>query len=136
MAFRPYEGQGNVAKSTSVPMATSTAITAGQALVWSSGLVIPATSGATEVNFVAKESKTSGASDAFSVEVWRVSQNTLFEVDTAANTAAAQRGVKYDLTDANTLNNAATTNKVFQVESLVGAAADKKVVGYFVPKTT
>ena len=36
---------------------------------------------------------------------------------------------------ANNLANTATTNKVFLVESVVGAAADKKLVGSFVQKT-
>lgn len=134
MAFRPVEGQVNVAKCTSVPMATSTTIVAGAALVWSSGYVTNASSGTTEVNFVAKESKTSTSDNPF-IEVWRASANTLFEADCTSNTAATQRGTKVDLTDASTLANTATTNKVFLVETVVGAAADKKLVGSFVQKT-
>lgn len=132
MAFRPVEGQANVARNTSVPMATSTTIVAGAALVWSSGFVTNASSGTTEVAFVAKESKTS-TSDNPLIEVYRA--EGLFEADCTSNTAANQRGTKVDLTDASTLANTASSNDVFLVEAVVGAAADKKLIGSFVKKT-
>ncbi len=135
MAFRPVESAANVAKNCAVPMAASTTITAGSALVWSSGLITNASSGTTEVNFVAKEGKVSGAGENPLIEVIRV-EGTLFEADCTSNTAAAHRGTKCDLTDANNLANTTSSNDVFLIESLVGAAADKKAIGRFVQKTT
>ena len=135
MAFRPYEGQTNVAKTVSVQIAASTAITAGQALTWSSGYLVPATSAATEVFYVAKQALASTAAATF-IDAWRVSQNSLFEADCTSNTAVTQRGTKVDLTDGLTLNNTTSSTKCFYVENTVGAAANKTVLGYFIPKVT
>ena len=56
-----------------------------------------------------------------------------FIADTTNNSAATDRNLTADLTDSVTLNNGASSNDVFYIEELVGAAADKKVIGTFLP---
>ena len=132
MSFRPVEGNANVAKSTSVPLAVSQTVVAGDALAWASGYAAVATSGTTEVAFVAKQSVTTDGSSHTLCEVYRVDGGAMFEADCTSNTAVTQQGTKVDLTDKVKLANTSTTNKVFLIESVVGAAADKKVRGSFV----
>lgn len=132
MSFRPLTGD-LLAKRRSVQMAASTTIVAGQALVYSSGLLVPATSAATEVNYVAEESRVSGAGEKPFINVLSV-DGVEFEADCTNNTAEAQQGLKHDLTDGLTLANGTTTNKVFFVDMTVGAVANKKVRGHFVVK--
>lgn len=132
MAFRVITGD-LLAKRKSIQMAASTTIVAGQALDYSSGLLVPATSGTTEVKFVADESRVSGAAEKPFITVISV-DGTEFEADCTNNSAEAQQGLKHDLTDGLTLANGTTTNKVFMVEATVGAAAAKKVRGHFVVK--
>ena len=133
MSFRAIEGDLLAARA-SLRMAASTTIVAGQGLTFTSGFLVPATSGATEVLYVAEESRTTGAGENPFINVIRTKDIT-FEADCTNNSADAQQGLKHDLTDAATLANGTTTNKVFFIEQVVGAAAAKKVRGYFVKKT-
>lgn len=113
--------------------ASSTTITKGDALVFSSGYVQRATSAATEVRFVAMENVTTGAGEHKEILCLYV-DGVEFEADTAGATSQALAGTKIDLSDHATLNEGATTNKVFYVTGIVGAASNKKVRGYFVMK--
>ena len=132
MSFRPITGD-LLAKRKSIQMAASTTIAAGQALDYSSGLLVPATSGTTEVKFVSEESRVSSASEKPFITVLSV-DGVEFEADCTNNTAEAQQGLKHDLTDGVTLANGTTTNKVFFIEATVGAVANKKARGHFVVK--
>lgn len=133
MAFLPKTGTEQD-KFGRVKMAASTTIVAGQALAYTSGYVRPATSSDTEVRYVAMDSLTSGSGSNPYIRVCRT-EDVTFIADTANATAQTLCGTKIDLTDAVTLNDAATTNKVFFVEDLNGATTAKQVIGRFVMKT-
>ena len=117
---------------TKVKMAASTTVSKGQALAFTSGLARPAVAGDAEVRYVSNENRTT-TSDTPYINVIDVTKVT-FQADTAGNTSQAIVGTKIDLTDGVTANQAATTTKVFFVEDVVGAAANKKVTGKFVSK--
>jgi hypothetical protein len=111
--------------------ASSTTITKGDALGWASGYLQRATSATTEVRLVAMEDKVTAAG-AHSDLLCIIVDGVMFEADQAGNSAVADRGTYFDLTDHDTLNDDASTTDVFYIVDTVGAAADKKVVGYFV----
>lgn len=111
--------------------ASSTTITKGDALDFASGYVQRATSSSTDIHYVAMEDVTTGASDHNEI-LCVEADNVEFEGNTTGNTSQALVGTYIDLTDQATLNEAASTTNVFYVKSIVGAAADKKVRGYFV----
>ena len=110
--------------------ASSTTITKFDALDWSSGYLQRATSGATIVRYVAMEDVTTAAGEHEDIQVLYV-DGVEFECDTAGNTSAALRGTFLDLTDHDTINQAASNTNVFYCTEIIGAAADKKVRGYF-----
>jgi len=110
---------------------SSTTITKGDALDWASGYLQRATSSSTEVRLVAMEDKTTGAG-AHEDILCIITEGVQFEADMAGNSAATDRGTYKDLTDHDTVNDDASTTDVFYVMDTVGAAADKKVIGYFV----
>lgn len=134
MAFNAIAG--DIQNSyTRIKMAASATIAAGDALAFTSGYARRATSSDAEVKYVAAESKVTGSGENPFIRVIRTDRVT-FEADTANNTAATLVGTKIDLTDHDTLNDAASSTDVFFVESVVGAAAAKKVVGNFVMKVS
>ena len=111
--------------------AESTTISKGDALDFASGYAQRATSSSTDIHYVALEDVTTGAGE--HKEVLCVNTDGVeVEGDTTGNTSQALVGTYIDLTDQSTLNEAASTTNVFYVQSIVGAAADKKVRGYFV----
>lgn len=114
-------------------MGASKTIVKGDALAFSSGLAQRATSSTAEILYVALESVTSAASGSYYVNAIPTA-GVKFSGLTANNTAQSLVGTKVDLTDHDTINDAATTTTVFRVEKIVGAAANKKVEGYFVKK--
>lgn len=132
MAFRIVSGSDQNA-FTRIKMAASATVAAGDALAFTSGYARRATSGDAEVKYVSLEDKTTGSGENPYIRVVRTDKVT-FEADTANNTAATLVGTKIDLTDHDTLNDAASTTDVFFVEDVVGVAADKKVLGNFVMK--
>ncbi|MCK9578708.1 hypothetical protein M0R01_04460 [bacterium] len=106
-------------------------ITKFDALDWASGYLQRATSASTEIRMVALEDKVTAAGEHEDIQVLIV-DGVEFECDCTHNSAVTQRGTYVDLTDHDTLDNDATTTDVFYVTENVGAAADKKVRGYFV----
>lgn len=103
-------------------------------VVNSSGYLQRAASGSTEVQYVALEDVTTAAATHSNCLVLDT-RGVEFEADSAGNTSQAKEGYKADLSDYLTLDLTATTNKVFEVTKVVGAAADKKVRGFFLRKT-
>lgn len=129
--FTPLRYDSGKVSTVKEGTAFSTTITKFDALGWASGFLQRATSSTTEVRFVALEAVTTGASTHLDIQVL-YTDGVEFECDTAGNSAQADRGTYFDLTDHDTLNDDASTNDVFYVVDTVGAAADKKVRGYFV----
>lgn len=129
--FTPLRYDSGKVSTINSGTAASTTITKHDALDWSSGYLQRATSSSTEVRLVAMEDKTTAAATHNDIMVL-YTDGVEFEVDTAASTAVTDRGVYHDLTDHDTVNNAASTNDVFYCVDTVGAAADKKHRGYFV----
>ena len=97
------------------------------------GYIQRATNAATEVRYVSLQDSVSGAASNPEVLCIRTDK-VLFECDTNGNTSQAIIFDKVDLTDHDTLNEWASANDVFQVETLVWAAANKKVTGFFIQK--
>jgi hypothetical protein len=129
--FKPLRydsGKITTIKDGTVSEAT---ITKYDALDWASGYLQRATSGSTEVRLIALEDIVTAAASHEDIQVMYV-DGIEFECDCTHNSAATQRGTYVDLTDHDTLDNDATSTDVFYITEVVGAAADKKVRGYFV----
>lgn len=140
----PYHGAGITNKTMFKPLrydagqlttikdgtASSTTITKFDALDWSSGYLQRATSGTTIVRYVAMEDVTTASGEHEDIQVLYV-DGVEFECDTASSTSAALRGTFLDLTDHDTINEAASSTNVFYCSETIGAAADKKIRGYF-----
>jgi hypothetical protein len=126
------------AQSLLVP--ASTTITIGQLLAFdrtNKGL-IPATAASTTQSIVgvSTQNVTVGGGATGVVKFVPLDQSVYVVVDTTANTAAAQVGIRHLLTDALTINNTstdvATNTGVFLALGTVGAASNKKLYGYFI----
>lgn len=89
------------------------------------GYAIKATSSSTRL-LIAAQDYESAAGEHPEVLVY-ANPACIFEADTNANTAQAQVGDAVDLTDHDTVNNAATSVGVVRVLKVLGAAADKKI---------
>lgn len=126
--FRYYEG-----KDCEVAMENTVTVAKGDALDDSDddGLFGLATSSSDFVPYVAMETvtTTSAGQKIKAIRTWGVQ----FLADTTNNTAATDRNLTADLTDEDEVNNGASSNDVFYIEETVGAAADKKVLGTFLP---
>ncbi len=111
--------------------ANSQTFTKGGAVKNSSGYITPAASGDnTDVKFVSMEPITTGGTDGELVLCMRT-LGVVFIADTSNTPTQAQMQVHVDLSAAGTIDTSATTDQVFFAESIVGAAADKKVRGHF-----
>lgn len=120
-------------KTLEIELAVSQTIAVGDGLVWASGYLTAAAATEEIVDFVALQAVTTGAAEHTKCLVAPASKSDIrYEIDTIANTAVAQRGVAYEMDSVNVLDNetAAAANG-FMVDELVGAAANKKVRGYF-----
>ena len=136
MAFKYFSNLHTdlVAIPREYAMAASTTILKGDAVACdSNGLLIPATSStaARFVGVMASESTTTPSATYTKVLVIE-DPLAVYEADTADNTNQNQVGLSYDLSNAYTVNQSATSYKIFKVLEVVGAVADKKVRGVFV----
>lgn len=109
-------------------MAASTTVVANSFGTFSSGLLIPAVAGTTELNVLILEGATSGAGEYPEVLCMDLNEGHTLECDTNVNTAQTNIGVKYDLVDASNANLSFSTLSVVRVVGLVGAASNKKVL--------
>lgn len=130
MAFRPTRFDSG--KVQRLPLAANTTVTKHQLLKFSSGYLIDAAAGDDEVGFVALEALTAGATDGASdCDVLPIDEVTEFEALTATTPVQATHvGNSYDLSDLNTLDLTATTDKVFRISRIVNAT-NKLVSGNF-----
>lgn len=87
-------------------------------------------------HFTRKAIVTRGGTSVTSIEAIVLDGNELVEVQSVNNSAAADNGDRMAATDANTVNNSGTdvTGQavVFQQIGVVGAAADKRILGYVI----
>ncbi len=120
-------------KTQSIPLAVSQTIAAGDSLVWASGYLAAAAADEEIIDYIALEAVTTDGSAHTECLVLPASQSRIrYEADTSVNTAAAQRGVAYELSDVSTIDNAAVASaNGFMVDEIVGAAANKVVRGFF-----
>lgn len=115
-------------KIDTVLTAASTTITKFDLLDFSSGYAQRATSGTTVVHLMALEDKVTASATHHSIDVLWLSEVEC-EGETASTATQALVGTYIDLTDHDTLNQAASSTNVFLVHALVGTT---KVRGVFV----
>lgn len=126
--FQPT--QYDSGKLTEIKMVASVVVAKGDALAEDgNGYYQRATSAAAVVRYVAQEDRTDDSTHQYLLVV--ATLGVRFVADTVSAPTQTQVGTTADLTDHDTLNNAAVTNDVFFIEEIFGPAADQKVVGYF-----
>lgn len=102
----------------------------------STGEIKEGTSTVLNIEGVVRETKTTAASNP-RIELQPIlhGPQQLWIADTTANTAANQLNKAHDMTSASAVDNTSThdgtTAGVFVAVATVGAAADKKLIGYF-----
>lgn len=117
-------------KSVELPVEASATITKGDALEFDGGYAQRATSASTDIRFVAAEDcDNSAGSDGDKVVNAIQTVGVRFEGTTAGTAAQTHVGTFIDLTDHDTLNQAASTTNVFYVDEFVDTAT---VRGHFV----
>lgn len=126
--FKPL--QYDSGKLIKLPFSTGETVVKGQTVVADSdGYYITGASSAEDIRYVAMEAvvTTADGQEVLCLETTGVR----FEADTDANPAQTDVGTYCDLADKSTLNPDASTNDQFYIEKILGAVADKKVIGYF-----
>ena len=115
-----------------VPATDATTFTKGNALTYTSGLIVNASAGqGTDVKLVAAETVLTTSSGQL-VSVYPV-QGVLFEADTDAAWSTVDQGTYADLAAAGTIDPDASSDDLFFIIKGVGTAeTDTKVIGYFV----
>lgn len=123
MAFIPKKG---TTQAEPFKKAASTAITAGDALVFSSGYVTPATSAASIVAGVSTVTVTSASDDYASntvIPVYMLTDDLVFEAPVGAGTASQTNvGNRYDLYNAGSVDLTATSHGAVTVVGVIDAS--------------
>ena len=130
MAFVPITYDNG--KLVSMACANSQTIVKGDALAdnGSGYLAVATSSTAVDVCYVAMETVTTTATGQMVLCVR--TKGVIFEADTDANPAQTDVGTLADLATVSTINPDASTNDLFYIEAIVGAATGNKVRGWFV----
>ena len=116
---------------TVLQTASANTVAKGDALEFNSGYADRADSSTAEIHAVAMQDQTT-AGTALDLEIMWVQVGVECICDTAGSTSQALVGTYLDLTDHDTVNQAASNVNVFFVRGLVGATTDKQVRGIFV----
>lgn len=120
--------------SFELPVEASANIVKGNAIDFDGGYAQNATSSSTHIKFVAAEdANNSSGSDGDIVVNAYLAEGIVWECETNSTAAQTMVGTFIDLTDANTLNEAASTTDVFFVTEFVDASTLR---GIFVQKTS
>lgn len=122
MAFKPLTDLRN-ATLVELPITASTTLTKHNLVKMSSGYLVAAAAGDNEVEYLSLETVTSGATDG-ATNCLCLAIDGKMEFEALVSTTPVQAthiGNAYDLTDATTVNLAATTDKVFHIDSIVDA---------------
>lgn len=118
-----------------VPKGTSTVMTKGYVLAWSSGLAILATSSTVVADVIGVCNQSITAAEALAqVPVIEAFQNDVWVADSTNNSDAAHNGQKMVLgANGGIVNNTGTTSAtgIVQQVGVYGAAADKKILVRF-----
>ncbi len=118
-----------------VPKGSSTVMTQGYVLAWSSGLAIPATSSTVVADVIGVCNQSITAGEALTtVPVIETFQNDVWIADSTNNSNAAHNGQKMVLgANGGIVNNTGTTSAtgIVQQVGVYGAAADKKILVRF-----
>ena len=123
--------QFDAGKTLKLPLATSTTLTKGMAVIWTSGYIALAVNTTEDVYGVALQDKVS-TSDNPDVLILPVDPSIRFEGDCDGVVSIVDRGTRCDLADNSNFNPDAVTEKVFLIEEIVGAAeVSTKVRGRF-----
>lgn len=124
MAFRRFQGKTKVIYR---PMTPSTAIAQGDVASFSSGKLIPATSATTALSHKGICRKTIASTDAdyaldklIPIEV-PVEKNVFWRGPVTSGLVATDVGLEVDLTNAGTINRAASTVDVALVEEVISS---------------
>ena len=113
-------------------VAASQNIVSGDLLVNSSGyLALAAGGGGVPIVAVAAQNLAS-ADVGTEFLVYDVNESIKYVCDTDGVPTQAQMNAPADLASKNTIDEDASTDDIFHMDSIVGAAADQKVKGYFV----
>jgi len=129
MAFKPE--QYDSGKLVYLKAANTQTFAKFGAVKNASGYITPAASGDnTDVKYVSMEAITTSGTDGDLVLCLRIGGVTIV-ADTSNTPTQAQMMTAVDLSAVNTIDTSAVTDQVFFAESIVGAAADKKVRGWF-----
>jgi len=122
--FKPL--QYDSGKTMLVPVGSTQTIAKGDALVWSSGLLVVAGSTTEDVFAVSLQDAASLTSGTM-ILVLPV-EGIRFEADCDAVVSTVDKGTRCDLATVATLNPDATTEQVFLIDELVGTEEVTKVV--------
>lgn len=118
MPFKAITGSSG--KSVELPVEASASIVKGDAVNFDGGYAQPATSSATDIRFVAVEDADNSSGSDGDIKVNCIQTDGVrFECETAGTAAQTHVGTFIDLTDANTLNQGASTTNVFFVDEFV-----------------
>lgn len=129
MAFLPV--RRHLGKTRKAQVAGSQTIVKGDALIDSSGyLATAAAGGGVPVVAVALEAASS-TTQGDEILVMDTSDEVEFLADCDANPAQAEMNKAVDLASKSTLDTDAVLDQIFFAKEIVGAAADRKVRGYF-----
>jgi len=124
MAFTRHKGK---TKTIYVPVTTSTVFAKGDLVSYSSGYIIKATSSTTALSHVGVIKKTIAATDADYATVRKVpvevplEKNVEWIADVTSGLVASDVGLLVDLTDAATIDRAASTVDAAQVRSVISS---------------
>lgn len=137
MSITLFNASPNAGMTMTGLPATSTAYTAGKLLVKSAGTLVEGAGTTLTVVALGQETKTTEASSpTLKVLYLQGGPAQMFIVDCTNSTAANQLYKAQAMTDAATVNNTSTeittTSGVFFPIAISGAAADKKMIGYFI----
>lgn len=129
MAFKAVRYDSG--KVISLPAKASQTIAKGDGLKNNGGYLIPTVSGDNaDVEFVAMAAYSTSGTDGDLIRVIPV-RGVQFIVDCSNTPTQAQMLTAVDLSAAGTIDTSATTDQVFFAAALVGAASDKKILGWF-----
>ncbi|MCX6724243.1 MAG: hypothetical protein NT155_03690 [Candidatus Staskawiczbacteria bacterium] len=122
--FKPI--QFDSGKLLSCPVGSTQTIAKGDALIWSSGLLVVATNTSLDIFAIAMQDSASQASGTL-ILVLPVA-GVRFEADTDDVVSTVDRGCYADLATLATVNPDATTYKVFLIDEIVGTVEVTKIV--------